>query len=227
MQLLYPFIMTGSGSAVVFAVAQHLFDLPCLQVPGNAYRPDHRRAHDALVPERKFQQKGDPLVGPALVFAGDGKHDVFPAAAPVPGKTLGDALRTLGQQEKADIGAHGDNAPGFFPPGIRLLQKEVGSHADPEHFTASDLIPAAPVPGQGIAECGACAVDLGSVPVSLRVKIVHIAVFAALAAFPAAMPWVPDIVQCLFTSLMRTYISPPARTLPGRRAPSRAESPSS
>ena len=52
-ELFYPFIMTETGTRVVLAVADHLFDLSARQILFYAHFADKGRAHNSLVPERQ------------------------------------------------------------------------------------------------------------------------------------------------------------------------------
>lgn len=194
-EALHPFKMAGAGAVVIFAATDDLLDLAGGKGGRQADRADEGRTHDAFVLERQLQQQGQAFVGAALVFAGDIKEDVVPTVAPVAGQAAGDALRTFGEQVEDDVAALAHDGPGFVAPRVCLGQKEVGGHADAEHFASANFVVAMAVFGEGVAHVGG-AVDPGAVSVATNaVKVVHVAVGAAFADFDAAVPWVPDVVH--------------------------------
>lgn len=194
-EALHPFKMAGTGTVVIFAAADDLLDLAGGKGGRQADRADEGRTHDAFVLEGQLQQQGQAFVGTALVFAGDVEKDVVPAVAPVTWKAAGDALRTFGEKIKDDVAALAHDGPGFVAPGVGLGQKEVGGHADAEHFAGADFIVAVAVFGEGITHVGG-AIDLSAIGVATNaVKVVHVAVGAAFADFDTAVPGVPDVVH--------------------------------
>ena len=51
-QVLYPFVVAGSCTAIIFSVTEHLLNLSCRKVFPNRNRPDKRCTHDSFMPER-------------------------------------------------------------------------------------------------------------------------------------------------------------------------------
>lgn len=190
-----PIEITGAGTIVVFAAADDLLDLPGSKILPDAHRPDEGRAHDAFVLERQVKQDGNPLVGAALVFAGDVEKDVVPSAAPVRRQALPHPLRPLGKQEKHHIAALAHDIPRFGPPRVSFFQKEIRCHADPDLLTALNFVVSGAVFLERIGKAIFRFVDHGPVLVPHPVEKIHVAVLAAFVALDAAVPWIPDVVQ--------------------------------
>ena len=187
--------MTGPCAVIIFSIAKHLFNLTVFQIASDAHRADKGCAHDALVLKRKLQQQGDALVGAPLVLSRDIEKNVVPAVSPVVGQVSGNTLRPFGQEKEFHISAPAHDFPCLIPPGIRLFQKKVRGHADADHFTAPDLIISFPILLKGIMKVCFCSVYVRAAFIPHTIQKEHIAVVAALAFFPASVPWVPDIVQ--------------------------------
>ena len=127
MQLAHPFVMAGTRSRVVFSACDDLLDpIGLSKAVGGGFfdrhASDKRRTHDAAVCGRRGEQERNPLICPALVFAGYVEHDVLPAIAPVAGKALAKTLGTFGQNEELYVGPLANDIPYFWSSGIGLGQ---------------------------------------------------------------------------------------------------------
>jgi hypothetical protein len=145
--------------------------------------------------KRKVKKNRDTFVRPALIFAGDIEHHIFPAVTPVSRQVIGDPFRSFGKQIELHIRPLPDNRPCFISPGISFFQKEIRGHAHTDHLTAFNLILPAAVFRQWIPKSCFCPVDLSPVLIPKRVQVIHITVLAAFTALSAAVPGIPYIVQ--------------------------------
>lgn len=194
-QPLDPLVVAWTCSAIVFSITQYLFDLTGRQVFFDADRADERRAHDAFVFERQLQKNRDALVSSALILTGNIEHHILPAIAPVYRQMVRDALRAFRQQKELHIRALTDDVPGFIPPGVGFLQKEIRGHAYPDHLAALDLVFSAARFAEWIAEPSLRSIDFSAVLITLGIKVIHIAVPATFTALFAAVPRIPYIMQ--------------------------------
>lgn len=140
-QLFYPFVAARPGAVVILSSAYDLLDLPLLQIPPDIHRADEGRRHDPFVLKRKLKQQGDPFVRPPLILTCHIEENILPSIFPVIRQTGQDPLRALCQEEKLHISPLSHDRPGVVPPRVRLLEKEVGSHAHPDHLPAFHLVP--------------------------------------------------------------------------------------
>ena len=160
----------------------------------HGHGPDKRCAHDAAVLGGRGQQEGNPLVGAALVLAGDVQHDVVPAVAPVGRKTGGEALGPLGENVEPHVGAFADDSPGLVAPRVCFGHQEVRRHADADELAGADAVrPRARALHRIVKVLGAN--DARPVDAAALVVVIHVAVVAALAHARAAVPGIPDVVH--------------------------------
>ena len=199
-QLAHPFVMAGTRSRVVFSARDNLLDsIGFSKATGGGfldrYASDERRTHDAAVCGRRGEQEGNPLICPALVFAGYVEHDVLPAIAPVAGQTVAKALGTFGQNEELYVGSLADDIPYLWSPGIGFGQQEIACHADADKLAGANFVAAVSSALEGIGEARLAFSNHGGVDTALSVHVIHVAVVASLADARAAMPGVPDVMH--------------------------------
>ena len=192
--------MAGACSRVVFTARDDLLDPigPSKATGGgflDRYASDERRTHDAAVCGRRGEQEGNPLICPALVFAGYVEHDVLPAIAPVAGQTVAKALGTFGQNEELYVGSLADDIPYLWSPGIGFGQQEIACHADADKLAGANFVAAVSSALEGIGEARLALANHGGVDAALAVHVIHVAVVAPLADARAAMPGVPDVMH--------------------------------
>lgn len=80
-------------------------------------------------------------------------------------------------------------------PLIRLLKKEIGGHADPQHLATFDLVATLPIPVQRVSRLMLVTIDHRTIAATLRIQGVHITELAAFTDLAATMPRIPDIVH--------------------------------
>ena len=194
-QLPDPLVVTRAGTAIVFPITQYLLYLARWKIFVDGNRSNEWSAHDTFVLEGQLQKYRYSFISPALIFTGDVEHHVLPAITPVFRQVVCDALRTFRQQEEFHVRALMDDVPGLIPPGICLLQEEVGRHAHPEHLAAFDLVFSAACFAEWIAEPSLRSIDFSAVLITLGIKVIHIAVLATFTALFAAVPRIPYIMQ--------------------------------
>lgn len=193
-----PIKVARPTAVVVLAPADHLLDAVLAQASGCGFlergAADERRVHDAAMLCRRGEQEGDALVSATLVLAGHVEHDVLPAISPVGRQATGEAFRPFGEDEEPHVGTGTDDVPGLGAPRVRLGEQEVRGHADADELAGAYLGRAVARAPQGIVEV-LRAGDARRVDAAPFVVVEHVAVIAALACAPTAVPGVPDIVH--------------------------------
>lgn len=192
--------MAGACSRVVFSARDDLLDsIGFSKATGGGFfdrhASDKRRAHDAAVCCGRGEQEGNPLICPALVFAGNVEHDVMPAIAPVAGQTAAKTLGAFGQNEELYVGPLADDVPYLWPPGIGFGQQEIARHADANKLAGANFVAAVSAALEGIGKARLAFANHGGIDTALSVHVIHLAVIASLADARAAMPGVPDVVH--------------------------------